>query len=70
MTEKLYEAKDRQGGGFGEDRQLTVEQWREQAIDWCDPNDDETAEYLQLLRADKVLEFISFNWDLEFSEVK
>jgi hypothetical protein len=68
--EKLYEAKDLQGCGFGEDRQFTVEGWREQAKIWCDMDDnDDTYEYLELLKPEKVLDFIADYWDLEFTEV-
>lgn len=68
-NEKLYEAEDLQGGTFGTDRQLTVEGWRAQALEWCDSDEDyETAEYIELLKPDKVLPFIAMHWELEFSE--
>lgn len=70
-NEKLYEAKDLQGGTFGTERQLTVEGWRAQALEWCDMDeDDETAEYIELLKPEKILLFIAMHWDLEFSEVQ
>ena len=69
--ERLYKAIDLQGAGFADNRQLTVEGWREQALMWCDMDeDDETYDYIELLRQDKVLEFIAGRWDLEFTEVK
>jgi hypothetical protein len=36
MREKLYETKDMQGSDFAEDRQFTVEGWRELAMIWAD----------------------------------
>lgn len=68
--EVLYEAEDLQGGTFGADRQLTIEGWREQALEWCDMDEnDELAECIQCLEQAAVLSYISQIWDLKFTKI-
>ncbi len=64
-------SRDLQGGEFGMYRDYTVEQWREQAMEWADMDDnDGLAETLAELPADEVIGFISEMWGLEFRKVR
>lgn len=52
------------------DRDLTIEQWREQAMDWAFMDDNEELEKeVEELRTNEVIPFISDIWELEFEEV-
>ena len=70
--------RDRQGGAFGMDRDYTIEEWIQQARDWCwaDDNDDLDNEFERLQKDHKdytdwdILDIISDIWDIEFAEVK
>lgn len=62
---KLYEVvADLQGGDFAMNRQYTIEQWREQAIDWLKQDDaDEIAiRFFESLPEKEVLREIMEWW--------
>lgn len=63
--------QDLQGGEFGMYRDYTVEQWREQAIEWAtmDENDG-LVETLQRLDQKEVMGYISELWALRFRKVR
>ena len=64
-------SEDLQGGNFGMYRDYTVEQWREQAIDWATLDDnDGLVETLQELKSEDVMEFIAVMWALKFRKVR
>lgn len=69
--EKLYAViNDYQGGGFGMYRLYTIEQWREQAMEWADSDEaDETMEELKNLPAEQVIDYIAEFWGLGFAEI-
>lgn len=57
---------DNQGTGWALGRIGTIKQWREQAMDWADSDDnEELLESLPNLRDDEVLDFISEIWDIQ-----
>lgn len=63
--------EDLQGGDFGMYRDYTVEQWREQAIEWATMDDnDELVEALCRLNQDEVINFIAELWALKFRKVR
>lgn len=69
--EKRYKVvNDRQGGTFAMGRYYTIEEWRTQAIEWATMDDweDEDIEYIICLKQDRVLEYISDMWDIDFAE--
>ena len=70
VEQKRYRVvRDLQGGEFGTDRDLTVEQWREQAMEWAYIDDNEELEKeVENLPHKEVLSFISNIWELEFAE--
>lgn len=66
MNELYVCTKDYQGGTFGVGRVHTVEQWRNIAIIWAETDDnDEYADYLEDLRADRIIDEIKETWQLE-----
>lgn len=69
--EKLYAViNDYQGGGFGMYRLYTIEQWREQAIEWADADEfDGTIKELKELPAKQVIDYIAEFWSLGFAEI-
>lgn len=69
--EKLYAViNDYQGGGFGMYRFYTIEQWREQAMEWADSDEaDETMEELKNLPAEQLIDYIAEFWGLGFAEI-
>ena len=69
--EKLYAVtNDYQGGEFGMNRLYTIEQWREQAIDWAEADEfDETIKELKELPTEQVINYISEFWGLDFTEI-
>lgn len=62
--------KDLQGDEFGMFRDYTIEQWRQQAIDWAemDENDD-VVERLKKMPEEQILPYIADFWTVEFAEV-
>lgn len=71
VKQKKYKvSRDLQGGSFGMERELTVEQWREQAMEWAYMDDNEELEKeVEELPHEEVIGFISEIWELEFEEV-
>lgn len=70
MEKRYRVSADLQGGDFGMGRTYTIEQWREQAIDWADMDEhDGLIETLKALPKDEVLDEIAEFWQLEFEEV-
>lgn len=70
---KLYEVvADLQGGDFAMNRQYTIEQWREQAIDWLRQDDaDEIAiRFFESLPEKEVLREIMEWWQLDIRDVE
>lgn len=69
--EKMYKVvADLQGGEFGMYRIQSIEDWREQAIGWADSDENDfIIEELKTLPQDKVIEYISIIWELEFKEI-
>ena len=69
--EKMYKVvADLQGGNFGMYRIQTIEDWREQAIEWADMDEhDGIVEELKNLPLDEVIDYIAEFWQLEFKEV-
>lgn len=69
--EKLYAVtNDYQGGEFGMNRLYTIEQWREQAIDWAEADEfDGTIKELTELPTEQVINYISEFWGLDFTEI-
>lgn len=63
--------EDLQGGEFGMYRDYTVEQWREQAIEWATMDEhDGLVETLHSLKQDDVMPFIAEFWALKFRKVR
>ena len=62
--------KDLQGGEFGMYRVYTEEQWREQALEWAEMDENDfLIKTLKKLPNEKIIPFISDIWALEFTEV-
>lgn len=62
---------DLQGADFGMGRDYTLEEWREQAIEWADM--DENDGLIKLLKntpRKELLDTIAEFWQIEFAEVK
>lgn len=71
MAKKYRVVADLQGGDFGMGRDYTIDEWREQAIEWADWDEsDELREYLERLNGLDVLEYIQQTWEIVFEEVK
>ena len=70
--------EDYQGGAFGMDRDYTIDEWIQQARDWCwaDDNDDLDNQFERLQKNHKdytdwdILDIISDIWSIRFAEVK
>lgn len=69
-AEKRYYVKeDRQGGCFGMDRLYTIEEWREQAKEWCEMDDNDGLwQYMDKLPKDQVIDFIDDMWTITLEE--
>ena len=64
-------SEDLQGGEFGMYRDYTVEQWRNQAIEWATMDDnDGLVESLCQLKQHEVIGFIAELWGLKFRKVR
>ena len=62
--------EDLQGDEFGMYRDFTVEQWREQAIEWATMDDnDDVVDRLNKLPSEQVLDYIADFWQIVFAEV-
>lgn len=70
-TEKRYAViNDLQGGDFGMYRLYTIEQWREQAIEWADSDEHYgVVEELKTLKKEDIIDYISEFWELQFAEI-
>lgn len=69
---KYRVTRDLQGGDFGMYRDYTLKEWREQAIEWCEMDDNyATARALKRYEVKNcnLIDFIAEVWGLEFSEV-
>lgn len=69
--EPIYRVvEDLQGGEFGMGRDFTIEEWREQAIEWAEMDEHYgIIETLKVMKKDNVIDFISEIWALRFEEV-
>lgn len=69
---KLFRVvKDLQGGDFAMGSDLTIEQWREQAIEWAGTDGHYgLVEELKKLPQNEVLDEIAEFWQIEFAELK
>lgn len=72
VAERYSVLQDLQGGSFGKDRYYTVEEWREQAIDWLlsDGVDEENIKHWKEMPADKVIGSVEEWWDLSICKCK
>ena len=62
--------KDLQGDEFGMYRDYTIEQWRQQAIDWAEMDEnDGVVERLKKMSEEQILPYIADFWTVEFAEV-
>lgn len=62
--------KDLQGDEFGMYRDYTIEQWRQQAIDWAEMDEhDGVVERLKEMPEEQILPYIADFWTVEFAEV-
>lgn len=70
MKVKYKVTKDLQGGEFGMYRELTIEQWRNQAIEWAEMDDNyDLVDILNKLKPRDVINYISEVWELEFKKI-
>ena len=71
QNEELYYAtRDYQTDGFGFYRALTIEEWREQALDWCDSDgNEELYETIKKLPKKYVLDYIQDIWTIKIEKV-
>ena len=71
IEERYYVAIDHQRGDFGMGRYYTLKEWREQAIDWADMDEnDDLIAVLETIKDEKLLDFISEIWDIEFAKAQ
>lgn len=71
METRYHVTEDLQGGEFGMHRDYTVEEWREQAIEWATmDDDDDLADLLEVLKPERVLDFIAEVWQLKFRKTR
>lgn len=61
--------KDLQGDEFGMYRDYTIEQWRQQAIDWAEMDEHDAVERLKAMPQEQILPYIADFWTVEFAEV-
>lgn len=70
MEKRYRVVNDLQGGEFGMGRDFTIEEWREQAIEWADSDEnDDLIDYLYCLKPEKVIDCIAEIWQLEFEQI-
>lgn len=69
--EKYYIViNDLQGGNFGMGRIYTIRGWKNQAIEWAESDENDLLiEELKKLPKDKIIDYISFTWEIEFKEI-
>lgn len=69
---KYRVTEDLQGGEFGMYRDYTLKEWRDQAIEWCEMDENyTTARALKRyeIKNRDLIAFIADYWQLEFAEV-
>lgn len=72
MRKKRYIViEDRQGGEFGMYRDYTLEQWKEQAIEWAETDDWDDAQNLfdGMTSANEIIAFIDDMWEITIVEL-
>lgn len=69
MEKKFMCIKDLQNGKFGVGHCMSVEEWREQAMQWAE-NDGDSETYYELEKLDtsEVLDYVREIWELEIVE--
>lgn len=67
IADRYSVIRDLQGGAFGMGRYYTVEEWREQALEWLDADDadEETMEFWRTRPAEEIIGAIEEWWQLE-----
>lgn len=69
MEKKYICIRDLQGGEFAVGYSMTVEEWRGQAMEWAESDNNEgLVESLETLNSDEVINFIIDFWELEIVE--
>lgn len=67
--ETYYVAEDYQHTDFGMQRNYTLQEWREQAIEWADMDEhDGLIETLNTIKDEELLDFISEIWQIRFEK--
>lgn len=67
--ETYFVAEDYQCTDFGMQRNYTLQEWREQAIDWADMDEhDGLIETLKTIKDEELLDFISEIWQIRFEK--
>lgn len=65
MKDLYVNIDDYQGTDFAIGRTGTIEQWREQALEWADSNDNEELyEFMEKVDHEKVIESINDIWQI------
>jgi predicted nuclease with TOPRIM domain len=72
MTNKKFKViADLQGGTFGMDREYTLKEWKQQALDWADSEaSGELYKDINKTPLKNIIDTISEIWQLEFKEIK
>lgn len=70
-NEDLYMcSRDYQGDDFGFYRAFTIEQWREQALEWCDTDcNEELYKTIKNLPKKYVLDYIQDIWTIKIDKI-
>lgn len=67
--ETYYVAEDYQNTEFGMQRNYTLQEWREQALEWADMDEnDDLIAVLETIKDEKLLDFISEIWQIRFEK--
>ena len=67
--ETYYVAEDYQHTDFGMQRNYTLQEWREQAIEWADMDEnDDLIAVLETIKDEDLLDFISEIWQIRFEK--
>lgn len=67
--ETYFVAEDYQRTEFGMQRNYTLQEWREQAIEWADMDEnDDLIAVLETIKDEKLLDFISEIWQIRFEK--
>lgn len=67
---KLYtNTNDLQGAGFAVGRTLTLQEWREQAIEWAEMDEHfGISEQLETMPEEELIDFINEYWGIEIKD--